>query len=134
MKLMRRVLLLLVVMLPAVVSGQQWNLTVPISRASVAKVRIKNFNCTDLPQCVIDLVYQDSSDNVLTGNGVPSTQFTVPSAAGSPCTSATTFGALMGAMKASRSGEPAGNAAAMSYRILGYLSDQGCFAAGSLNQ
>ena len=130
---------LLVLLLAPALFAQDLTLTSPVARGSVAKVKIGNFSCTRSPnRCTIDLFYTDASDVDLLGQGVPLAQYVVPSLAApdGPCTSTTSLTgnpSLLRAMANTRSGETGNDARIMSFRILGYLSDRGCFAAGTLN-
>lgn len=134
---MRRLIMLALLLFAAQVEAQQFTLTTPVARTSVAKIKVDVFHFErGSLSARIGLVYQDSSNVDIPSPALPTT-FTVPSAAaaaGGPCTSATTLNGLAGAMNVARSGEPAGNAAAQQFRILGYLSDQGCFPAGTVAQ
>lgn len=132
---MRKTLALIVFLLAAVAplaSAQAIDLTTPITQASVARYRVQNVNESATgPAVGLVLTAHDSSNNVLP----PSLwlSFSVPSPAGSPCTSALTISGYAGARSTAVGGEPAGNAAKQNYRIIDWLRVQGCFPPGSMN-
>jgi hypothetical protein len=124
---MKRALLIIgFLALPA--GAQEATINSPIARSSIAKYKIDLFyfqrGTTSL---LIDVVSQDSS-NV----DISTTRFSVPSVAGSPCTSATSISGLAGAMNTTRSGETGSNQRIQQFRQLGYLSDQGCLGTVTL--
>jgi hypothetical protein len=130
---MKRLLFLL--LLASAASAQQGNLDVPVARTSVARVKIANFNVTRSPvQCVIDVFYTDASDVEIIPEAALNLRasYTVPSAAGDPCTSATAYicanggGCLADKMNTARAGETGTSQRRQQFRVLGYLSDQGC--------
>jgi len=134
---MRRLLLILVLLAAQLASAQDKTLTTPVTFSNATKVKIDQFAFDRTASAVsIRVVYQTSGDvDVPAANLPPSTltKFIIPSAAGAPCTSATTLNGLAGAMNAVRSGETGTNARIQQFRIVGYLSDQGCLPAGTLN-
>jgi hypothetical protein len=129
---MKKFPLVLVLLLAPFAYAQEATINTPITRSSITKIRIDSFAFTRSASSVsIGVVYQDA-----TNADVPTpsltTSFTIPSAAGAPCTSATTLNGLTGAMNATRSGETGANARIQQFRILGYLSDQGCLTGVTL--
>lgn len=114
------------------VMAQEAALNSPVSRSSIAKVKIDAFSFDRVNGAVvIGLIYQDSANVDISNPGLAS-RYTIPSAAGSPCTSATTLNGLAGAMNATRNGETGSNARIQQFRILGYLADQGCLSGVTL--
>lgn len=113
--------------------AQEATITAPVSRASVAKVKIKTFAC-DAPSlsCVINLRYQDSSNNDIADSDIKALgyvqQINVPSASAAPCTSGTTLAGLATAMNNVRATETGTSPRIQQFRILGYFSDQGCYS------
>lgn len=136
------VLLLLLMVLNVAAFAQQGNLDTPVTRSSIARVRISNFNCTRSPvQCVIDVFYTDSSDVEIPAESLPTTlrpSFTVPSLAGAPCTQSTAYlgaagsGVLADAMNTARASETGTAQRRQQFRVLGYLSDRGCLSGITL--
>ena len=120
-------LILILAALP--VAAQEATLNSSVSRSSITKIKIDTFYCDRTPQCKIATIKQDSS-NVDIEQGAQ--VFFIPSAAGQPCTSATTVSGLAGAMNVTRATETGANARIQSFRILGYLSDQGCLSGVTL--
>lgn len=117
--------------------AQDKTLTTPVTFANATKIKIDQFAFDRLSGNVsIRVVYQTAGNVDIPPQNLPGgtlTKFSIPSAAGSPCTSATTLSGLAGAMNVTRSGETGGNAQIQQFRIIGYLSDQGCLPAGTLN-
>jgi hypothetical protein len=134
---MRRLLLVLFILVAPLVLAQDKTLTTPVTFSNATKVKIDQFAFDRAASAVsIRLVYQTSGDVDVPAANLPSstlTKFIIPSPAGSPCTSATTLNGLAGAMNVVRSGETGTNARIQQFRIVGYLSDQGCLPAGTLN-
>jgi len=134
---MRRLLLIFMLLAASMASAQDKALTTPVTFSTATKIKIDQFAFDRIGGTVsIRIVYQTAGDvDVPAANLPPSTltKFLIPSAAGSPCTSATTLAGLAGAMNATRSGETGGAARIQQFRIVGYLSDQGCLPAGTLN-
>lgn len=131
---MRRLIPLALLLLPVMAEAQAFDLTTPITQASVAKYRVASVQESvtgTSPAVTIVTSAQDSSNNNL-----PQSlwlTFSVPSAAGQPCTSALTIAGYAGARNNAAGGEPAGAAAKQNFRIIDYLRVQGCFPPGSMN-
>lgn len=107
---------------------QEASLSTPIARNSEAKYKIDTFTFSRASSSVgISVVVQDSSNN-----DIRTANYSIPSPAGSPCTSATTLNGLAGAMNAVRASETGTNARIQQFRILGYLVDQGCLTGVTL--
>lgn len=126
-------LTMLVVLAAPQVPAQSFNLTTPVTQPSEEKYRVKQYHLDDTgtvaapnPLAVIGISVRDSGNTkeIRTFNVV------IPSTA---CGSATVNG-LATAEDTERSGEPAGALGKKNFRILGYLSDNGCgFPAGTLS-
>jgi hypothetical protein len=113
-------------------TAQEATLNSSVSRTSITKVKIDTFHFDrNGLSVVIGLVYQDSGNADVPAPGL-TTSFTIPSAAGVPCTSATTLGGLAGAMNAVRASETGTEPRKQQFRILGYLADQGCLTGVTL--
>lgn len=133
---MKRLLLVLVAaLIPATVTAQEGAINSPITRASIAKVKISDFVCTRSPvRCTIIVFYTDSSDNEIIPEGSQNlrTTYVVPSNAGDPCTQATAYvgaagsGVLSDAMNTARASETGTAQRRQAFRVIGYLSDRGC--------
>lgn len=116
------------------VSAQQTNFGTPVVRASIHHAKIVNESCTRNPnQCIVDIVYQDVSDNDILDTGFR-TQWTIPvgAAPAGPCTSSLDLNgnpSYFRARNTARSGETGSEPRIQQFRILGYLFDRGCFTA-----
>lgn len=128
---MRRLIPLILLALP--LGAQEATITSPVSRASVAKVKIRTFQCDAANlSCQVTLRYQDSSNNAIADSDIATLGFVasinVPSASGAPCTSGTTLAGLATAMNSVRASETGTSPRIQQFRILGYFSDQGCYS------
>lgn len=111
------------------VGAQELTLTTPVTYPSETKYRIRKIfqdATSALVQTTIEISAQSSG-----GAEIRYFNVSIPSPACGSATSAT----LETASTTARAGEPAGALARAQYRILGYLSDNGCgFPAHTLNQ
>lgn len=133
---MRRIFVILL-LVPCITNAQDKSLSTPLTFSNATKVVINTVSEDRKSlSAAIRIGYQDASGNDIPDNQLPpgtQIKFAIPSAAGQPCTSATTFGGLEGARNVTRSGETGANARIQQFRVLGYLSDQGCLPAGTVN-
>jgi hypothetical protein len=122
-----RCLLALLLVLPAAsVGAQDATLTAPVARASEAKYKIKTFNVVAaVGQNVVqvELSVQDASNNEIRSFFVAIPDSAHPSA---------TFAGLVTAMMTIRATETGIDPRKMSFRILGYLFDNGYLPAATL--
>lgn len=126
-------LIVLFLALGVSVSGQEATINSPVAQSSIAKVKLGVFSCDPVSlTCNYSFRYLDSGNNQIADAAITALGFvrslTIPSAAGSPCTSATTINGMAGAMNVARSGETGANARIQQFRQLGYFFDQGCFS------
>ena len=116
-------------------SAQEASLTSPVARGNVTKIKVDQFVFSRPNSIAIRVVYQDATDVDAPVADLPAntpTKFTIPSAIGQPCTSATTINGMAAAMNNSRTGETGSDGRKQQFRILGYLVDQGCITGVTL--
>lgn len=122
---MRKLLLsILFVAVALPMFGQQATINTPITRSSEAKIVIVDFSVKrDCACAYVVLEYQDS------GNATTHQQtVNVPD----PAIPALTLQGLVGAMLTTRATETGANTRKMSFRVLGYLSDNGALSGVTL--
>lgn len=116
----------LVIAMGGIVVAQDATLTSPITHATEAKYKIRGFCVVNpavgAPSASIDLSSQDSGNNEITV-----LNRTIPG-----CGTATVAG-LATAMVTVRPTETGSDTRRLQFRIIGYLGDQGCLPASTLN-
>jgi hypothetical protein len=106
--------------------AQEATLSAPVARASEAKYRIRRFeiNTAGSPNtAVIEISVQDS-------DGFEIRYFNVALPGSSPCNG--TVAGLATAMMTTRATETGADGRKLQFRVLGYLSDQGCLPGVTL--
>lgn len=105
--------------------AQEASLASPVARTSEAKYRVRSFYVQNPPAgtatATIDISVQDSSNNE-----IRTASFSVPGCG------TTTVGGLITAMITVRSTETGADSRKLQFRVIGYLSDQGCLPASTL--
>lgn len=117
---------LAIVLSAAYVFAQDATLTSPVSHATEAKYKIRLFSVLNPPagpaSAAVELSSQDSGNN----------EVTVITRAIPGCGTATVAG-LINAMVTVRATETGTDTRKIQFRVIGYLSDQGCLPAATLN-
>lgn len=122
---MRKLLILALLFIAQIAYAQEAGLTVPVSRSSEAKFKIRSFSATvtGTNTISVDVSVQDSGNSE-----IRVAAFTVPDATHPGAT----FAGMATAMVTVRATETGGDARKLAFRILGYLADNGYFPANSL--
>jgi hypothetical protein len=122
---MRKLLYSLLILAALPIFGQQATLNTPNARSSETKIVIVDFSVKrDCACAYIVAEYQDASSNA-----THQTTYNVPDSN----VPALTLQGLVGAMLVTRATETGVNTRKMSFRILGYLSDNGALTGVTLS-
>ena len=107
-------------------SAQDATLTSPLTHASETKFKVRSFFVNNPPvgaaSASIEISSQDSGNNEIT-----TLRYSIPG-----CGTATVTG-LVTAMMTVRATETGSDVRKMQFRVIGYLNDQGCLPAATLN-
>ena len=123
---MKSLSLVLILGLGAFIFAQEADLNTPVTHPSEAKYRIRSFYVQNPPigaaTGTVDISVQDSSNN----------EIRILSLAVPGCgTSA--IGGLLTAMVTVRATETGSDSRKLQFRVIGYLSDQGCLPASTIS-